>query len=689
MICVMDFISFDTETELIKPGIQAPRMVSAAFQFDDQIELLHHTEAREAVEEVLYRDVLVVGHNVAFDFSVVAVKWPDLVPAIFDKYERNEVSDTEICAKLLDIASTRRYRGQRYALDVCIKRVFGQELDKDTWRLRYGELYDVPIEEWPQGAIKYACDDALWTHRLYQHQIEQPCCLEDQFRQARAAFWMQLMRMRGLRTDPEAVQAFGDRLEKEFKGYQKDLVEAGYMTKAGARKANLFKQYIYDHCVKNKIPVSLTAKGKELLAQGKLEEKDVPRYCKTDSETLEELGGDLMIAYARVSSVKKQISTDLKLLRRGVIQARFDTLKETGRTSTKPNVQNLPTEGGMRECFVPRPGFVFAAADYSAFELRTVSQVVLTELGIHSRLAEKLNAGMDPHLEIARLIVGGDENREIPYEEAVEMRAAKHPGISKARKLSKVVNFGFWGGMGAKTFVRHAKGQGQIITEREAYQLKAYWSRAWPESKKYFDKASESVDKGPGGRGRIEQLFVGRWRGGCLFTEVCNTKFQGLAADAAKHAGWLLAAACYAGRPRPDGRVKHPAFGEAAAFLGSDWVVYEDPCVSQHTGGRQIVQSYKSLNEAVRDGWTSVLYGSKPVNFVHDEFIAEVPDTPLAHDCAVEMQHLMEVGAGKYLPDVPPIAEPYLMRRWSKDAEPIFDSRGRLVPWDLESEKAA
>ena len=40
------------------------------------------------------------------------------------------------------------------------------------------------------------------------------------------------------------------------------------------------------------------------------------------------------------------------------------------------------------------------------------------------------------------------------------------------------------------------------------------------------------------------------------------------------------------------------------------------------------------------------------------------------------------------MPDVPISAEPLLMRRWSKEAVPVF-VEGRLIPWDYKTEATA
>jgi hypothetical protein len=71
------------------------------------------------------------------------------------------------------------------------------------------------------------------------------------------------------------------------------------------------------------------------------------------------------------------------------------------------------------------------------------------------------------------------------------------------------------------------------------------------------------------------------------------------------------------------------------------------------------------------------------VLFAHDEFVTEVRDDERAADAAEEQARLMVAGAKVFLPDLDVKAEPVLMRRYSKEAEPRRDASGRLVPWDF------
>ena len=78
----------------------------------------------------------------------------------------------------------------------------------------------------------------------------------------------------------------------------------------------------------------------------------------------------------------------------------------TGRTSCrKPNVQNQPRLGGVRECWVPRKGNVYVQADYSIAELCALAQCCIF-MGLESKMAEALNEGKDLHLDFASNVLG-------------------------------------------------------------------------------------------------------------------------------------------------------------------------------------------------------------------------------------------------------------------------------------------
>lgn len=298
----------------------------------------------------------------------------------------------------------------------------------------------------------------------------------------------------------------------------------------------------------------------------------------------------------------------------------------------------LGTLAGAREAFRPRPGYVYAEADFPQLELYTLAQCCQSWLG-ESRLAIALNGGLDPHLAVAALI------ERISYDEAKKaLKDKKHPlnkAIKEARGAGKVANFGFPGGLGIDSLIDYAKKTyGVVLTRDQAEQLKEHWLTAWPEMKRYFARI-RALCANDMKRATVETLWTKRTRGNATYCAACNTGFQALGADCAKRAACLLARAEYVGIPSKLFASKNP-------------------------------------------GKLSPMYNGRTVAFIHDEFIAEVLNDETAHDAAYELAALMVEGANEFLPDVPiPLSkmEPLLMMKWSKNAVSTFDDNGRLIPW--------
>jgi len=197
-------------------------------------------------------------------------------------------------------------------------------------------------------------------------------------------------------------------------------------------------------------------------------------------------------------------------------------------------------------------------------------------------------------------------------------------------------NFGFPGGLGARSMVAYAAGQmskaqharwfGTSTEEqlRSAQRIREIWFSTYPENRDYFRACAEMVDESTG-EGTIRQLMSNRVRGGARFTSICNGFFQGRVADAMKEALFNLA----------------------------------DECYSSAVG--------------------SVLYGSRPVMFLHDEPIVEHPDDATLTARAERQRQIVVEALCRWMPSIPCTSTAVAMRRWQKGAEPVYRD-GRLVP---------
>lgn len=616
--------AFDTETFLIEPGNLAPELVCVSYAEPNYSVRLEHaingsTSFRAAVWCALSKNEPLIGANTAYDMAVMLAHDPSLGEGIWALYDRGLVRDVIMRQKMIDIAMGC-YRGYRkdkdgktyqigYSLAELAQRHLGHELSKgeDTWRLRYSELYEVPLYQWPKEAQKYAEDDAIATMAVYQAQeAEASNLLLDEPARCRTAWMLHLMSCYGIKTNPEAVAAFVQTTERRIEEIKGLLEQHGLVRASGSRDTKAAKALMVSVCQAKGLPIAETDGGDVSL----------------DDATCKATGDPVLRAYADYSSLAKVVSTDLPILLKGVdkpIQTRFEPLLETGRTSSsKPNIQNIKRLAGMRECFRPRPGYVYVDADYGMLELCTWAQTCLWLFG-RSRLAEVLNAGQDPHLDFAAQILS------ITYEQAKARRKIGDKEVEQNRLVSKVGNFGFPGGLGAESFVDYAASSYKVnLTVEQARELKRFWLAQWPEARAYFDYIA-SKEQGDSGRISLQRFVTGSWRSNISYTVACNDPFQSLGATAATWAGYDLARACY------------------------------------HEQGH-------------------VLFGSRPVNFIHDQYLVEVLDDEHAHDRAMAVADIMVRAAKRAIPDVTPKVEPLLCRYWSKDAKAVYKD-GRLVPW--------
>ena len=58
----------------------------------------------------------------------------------------------------------------------------------------------------------------------------------------------------------------------------------------------------------------------------------------------------------------------------GKVHTNFSQILDTGRvSSSKPNMQQIPSDNTFRNCFVTEPGWVFVSSDYSSQELNVIA----------------------------------------------------------------------------------------------------------------------------------------------------------------------------------------------------------------------------------------------------------------------------------------------------------------------------
>jgi hypothetical protein len=730
--------AFDTETALFGPGLLAPPLACITTSTPQLDTSIHHwRDAAETAEELL-SDALLLSLNAPYDLAVTAAQYPHLLPLVFDALKKDRVIDVGLAWQLRDIArgelgghfedlpahlhktrkgktKTWRFVKHLYSVAGLIERISGEVVEKDEWRKKYGELRELPLVEWPEGARRYAMYDAALHMRIGAALVPEVQAddhiresLDDVYAQTRASFFLHLMSCRGIRTDGEHCKLLVHECEKEIDrcralcaGLQADFdypdsfeplvrgtdrdAYTGKKCKEGSKDTKRAAKYmlgallrsvgVHDsrearedfldrlrHSTPNRfdevvveldaaeIKLSLTEGGAAALREMKGEKgRDVVADRETvllglslAAQQCKDTADPVMRAYATYTSattLRKRVER-LSFGARGPLQPKYTTLKETGRTScgmpswplVGDNVQNfrrsamITEEGnelpGMREVIIPRPGYVLCSVDLDNAEMRAEAQIELWVCG-SSRLAEVLNSDRCCHAALAaeHLLAEG----AVPYEEFVRRRKSGDKVADNARQFAKIPNFALLGGAVGATMIGYAKQSGIILTVERALELERAFHTMWPEVSQVHNVVREAIRESDDGLIAVQQFISKRWRGGCRYTVARNGLFQALVGDAAKAAGLPLAEEGYS-KPQ------------------------------------------------------SPFFGSYPLVFAHDEYIAEIPIGRNTTAAAWRMRDVILEAVAPYLPDVPPTAKPALMPRWYKGAELIVVD-GEIKPW--------
>jgi DNA polymerase I len=498
-------LALDTETELIEGRHKIPDVVT-----------LQVYGGGDDVQVVMWQDILryldemrgwnpsshYIFHNCAFDIPVLG--YPKF---LMDAVDEGRVHDT-----MLRYALYRIYEGE--SLDCSLSL---QTACKDILNVNVAKGADVRLSfkrgmELNQDQLAYAAKDAVYTFLLNEAIPHEKTVTEDI--QVRAALALEDISRRGFLVDEERRASTESMMLDKIASAKIVMADNGYIPGKKGNKTvlqNLIKGYVEMYGI-DKYP--RTAKSGALSTSGE----------SLALLPVEEL--PFLTAYNNHDHFNKIVMNWLSkenLGPDGRIRTRFKTLVVTGRTSSsEPNLQNLPREGNVRGIFIPPEGKVLCAIDYSQLELCSLAQHCLCKYGF-SRLAEYINSGRDVHKYLASLNYGVKEE-DIDW---------KSLAGKKMRQSAKISNFGYPGGLSAKTFVGYAKGYGLNISLDESQKLRNAWLKAFPEMEKHLQPDYDSENDA-----YVAKTQTGRIRGKCGYTESLNSVFQGLASDGFKLALW-------------------------------------------------------------------------------------------------------------------------------------------------------
>lgn len=624
---------FDLETVPFSRGNMAPAPVSIAGKVEGEagtsLQLADQIPAVLGpwLERAAAGEATVGGFSVDYDLAVILAHVPELAPLVWRAVMRGGIRDLRARERLLAVAVGDLGGKPKgfYGLEQTASRyVGGLVFDKDpALRTSFGALLGVPVAEWSQRHRAYAAGDVEPLPLLWRAQDERARQLNydlpTEALDAASDLAFRLTSVWGICTDGEAVAALDLRVRKRMAELGEILKEAKLVR--GGKQGTLFAGAVEEIGSKD-----LAEIRRQVMKHypGGIPPVTPAGEIQTTAEVLSDCNWPPFDALVEYSSLEKTGSTYVEAMKVSPIHSRFESLGAVSyrASSAEPNIENQPRLPGVRECYVPRPGFAFLACDYEAQEMRTLAQSCI-DLGARSVLAERFrDPTFDPHLELAAL-----QFLKTDLEAARRALAANDPEITEARQRAKPFNFGRPGGMGIQGLMRYAKkAYGVILTEAQATEACAGFDRQWPEVATMFRYVRNLV--GDAGYARWTMPRTGYVRGRTGYTDGCNGFFQTPAAFATK-----------------------------SAHVEACRRMYDVP--------------------------TSALYGSRPVNFVHDELILETP-IEVIHEAAEELEAVLVEAQERVTPDVPARAKATAMTRWSKKAKRVMDAHGRLVPYEVK-----
>lgn len=435
-----EFVVLDTETTGLNP--HTAELVDIQLSGDDTCDAVMFPGSHVGLLAEL-RCPLVL-HNFKYDYIVCYRHGWDML-------QNNQIYDTMIMSHLVN------ENRESHSLDSWV-----QELFNDTYKTKFWGEYksytDAPLDR----RLDYACRDVVYTKALFT-QLAETCKKENLVDLGRrvSGFAQRLgtTTRRGLRVDLPYLAELGARttatineLRPTIRGlvdvetsciemelWEKELdkrkTEKG---KAGVKKPEFnfdsstqLRVLLYDHLG---LPVCYNEKTKK---------------PSVDDAALEQLGAKhpvipILQKYRGLKKVQGSFidGTTERLVDDRIYPEFNINGTVTGRiSSSNPNMQQLPREGGIRGMYIPDPDYVFISADYGQLEVclaahfsqdKNLLKIVLEGASQHDITAESLKI---PRQQAKTL------NFAMQYR-CSHFKVAKILGISEAD--AKAVWYKYW-----------------------------------------------------------------------------------------------------------------------------------------------------------------------------------------------------------------------------------------------------
>lgn len=692
-------------------SIHLPRLTSKAWQ----------VVAAGKVRDTVYREQLL---NLALHGWVDVYYLPDGVTKKEVNYRLETLVRNYLGIEMTNKGQKAEKRGQ--AVDV----------RQDVWQLHFDTLDGVPSVRYPEEAASYVLGDSDYALRVAEHQdavawrefTSKGARAKDgsdfdvfktEWLHCRAAFALAHMTLVGFGVDQAQVQVMKAVVQRALRPEQVEvLYQSGILRRPEPPRAygngRMTKGKKQSKDLKRLLEVVLEVHAKHSVC----EEEGCPSYgeecedhglpplrrtlpskrfpetdenpeggqtsCDADTIALLSAFDERLAAYERWQGLGKLLDLEIPVLEGAkTIHGSYDIIKKTQRTSCRGsnnypsrNLQQIPRgfdipvfdDRGQpvlddkgrpkterlepRRCYrAPYEGWGLVSVDYSTLEMVTLAQMAFETFG-YSKLRDIINQSWDIHAWLGAQIASGvveffaskclaagatDSDARFKIFSRLNLSTDEEEVkvYKKFRSLGKPLNLGLGGGMGAKRLMDYALSTFgvQIKSLEEAKQYRGIWMESFPELadylKRYVPRELRDEVHSNDERDRFAYFSpLGAYRSCCTFTEAANGYgLQTRAGEGAKLAIFDVTRACW------------------------------DPAMK------------------------NVLFGCRPLAFIHDELIVAVPMDDLLHERAWEVSRLMCAAMSVVCPDLLVKAEPAVMVAWEKGAELVLGPDDRIRPW--------
>lgn len=455
---------------------------------------------------------LVVCHNFKFDFNF-------LFRAGIDLRTSGLHADTMLLDHLLD-------ENQEHSLDAIVKRRYNDNYKEVFWST-YKNYSDAPEDK----QIEYACKDVIYTEMVYEDTDYDlatagvPAALVEHVH--RLALTLYDTEIKGIKLDLDYLNTMSTMLQSKMATNMvemRDLVEFetsliendGFMTELAKRKTDKGKanvkrpKFNFDSSKQLGVLLYDILGLPQQLSNSR--QRTVDDAALSRLETKHPIVSKLRDYRGTQKVYTSFIDGSLKKMRRGRIHPSFNINGTvTGRiSSSNPNMQQLPKDGGVRGIYVPDPDRSFLSCDYAQLEVSLAAHFSRDE-----NLLKIVNEGASQH-DITATGLGIDRNK------------------------AKTINFAMQYGAGVKK-VQTILGCSPKDAE---HALNKYWE-TYAGLHKFIKWCHKHVDDGiplinPFGRQRhFPTVFEDKWAREAAYRQAANSLIQGTGADITSRALYL------------------------------------------------------------------------------------------------------------------------------------------------------